>query len=169
MCCCRGDTLEIKSNQIYINGKPEIYPEEAIFNHRFYSNYKKFMLLPNDQLFEDYEIYYKSDISQNHEFKTQSQVLRIDSIYNSDSSSFTIDTTQKMEISNVNYLTCSHSTKEKIKLKYPGWDSVITEKMNQKGIIMRKTSNIVQFTPITLILIGQETILDPCISQQKEG
>ena len=40
------------------------------------------MLLPNDQLFEDYEIYYKSDISQNREFKTQSQILRIDSIYN---------------------------------------------------------------------------------------
>ena len=122
-----GDTLEIKSNQIYINGTPEIYPEEAIFNHRFYSNYKKFMLLPNDQLFEDYEIYYKSDISQNHEFKTQSQSLRIDSIYNSDSSSVTIDTIQKVEISNVNYLTCSHSTKEQIKLKYPGWDSVLTE------------------------------------------
>ena len=116
---------------------------------------------------EDYEIYYKSDISQNHEFKTQSQVLRMDSIYNSDSSLVKIDTIQKMEISNVNYLTCSHSTKEQIKLKYPGWDSVLTEN-EPKGYHYGKTSNIAQSTLIIPILIGQEIILDHCIFQLRE-
>ena len=122
-----GDTLEIINNKIFINGKSETYPEESIFNHRFYANYKKAMLFPNQPLFEDYEIYYKTDISQHRNFVMQSQVAYIDSIYNTDSSEVTLDTTLNMERSIVEYITCSNQTKEQLKLKYPGWDSIVTE------------------------------------------
>ena len=89
----------------------------------------------------------------------QSQVAYVDSSYNADSSEVILDTTLNMERSIVEYITCSNQTKEQLKLKYPGWDSIVTEN-EPKGYQYEKIFIIVLFSPTIQHLIGLEIILD---------